>query len=351
MPQWQLEKVFVEAFGDDWQSLFREFDKIPIAAASIGQVHKATILDPETQKEISVAVKIQYPGVAQSIQSDITNLKLLLNFGNFLPKGLFLENTLKVMKKELEWETDFLREAHWTSWFKENLIGTQRDKFFEKSLGIFDFEVPTVYNNLTTTRILTTDFKQGIPINEAIRYPQRIRDRLGTSILYLCLKELFLLKAMQTDPNWTNFLFDYRTQTLVLLDFGATREFNTEFVILYQELVQAAALQDRDRCRNLSIQLGFLTGDETQVMINIHIDSMIILGLPFRSETLYDFSKHVEITKNIKNNIPKMLQDRLCPPPDDSYSLHRKLSGAFLLCSKLGAKVPCQVLLKHFSPS
>ena len=284
MPDWQLEKVLEEELGHEWQGKFIQFDKRPIAAASIGQVHKAVVKDSSLgDKEITVAVKIQYPGVADSIQSDINNLKLLLKFGDFLPKGLFLENTLRVMKKELEWETDFIREAHWTTWFKKELDLDAKSSREISHFGLFAFDIPQVYPHLSTRKILTTDFKAGVPMSEATRYSQSVRDRLGTSILYLCLKELFHLQAMQTDPNWTNFLFDSKRQSIVLLDFGATREFQPDFVRLYRQLVIAASEQDRALCEQLSVSLGFLNGDETQVMRDIHVDSMITIGILLKS--------------------------------------------------------------------
>lgn len=81
--------------GPDWESSFNSFSLVPFAAASIGQVHNATI--QHSNRETRVAVKIQYPGVADSIYSDLQNLKMLLLFSGVLPKGLYLDNTIKGM--------------------------------------------------------------------------------------------------------------------------------------------------------------------------------------------------------------------------------------------------------------
>lgn len=102
MPKSQLEKQLIEELGPHWRSRFLDFDEKPIAAASIGQVHRAKLHDGA-----NVVVKIQYPGVAESIHSDLQNLKSLISLTNFLPPGLFLDNIIKVAGTELTEECMF----------------------------------------------------------------------------------------------------------------------------------------------------------------------------------------------------------------------------------------------------
>lgn len=99
MPMAQLEGQMKSQLGPEWRSLFRQFDDVPIAAASIGQVHRAVLNDGTI-----VAVKVQYPGVAQSIQSDLNNLKTIISLANVLPKGLFIDQIIKVAGTELSAE-------------------------------------------------------------------------------------------------------------------------------------------------------------------------------------------------------------------------------------------------------
>lgn len=98
MPKWQMERVMTQNLGSDWRTLYDNFSEKPIAAASIGQVHSA-IYKPSGS---SVAVKVQYPGVAESIDSDLNNLKLLVSASRLLPRGLYLENSIKVLRHELQ---------------------------------------------------------------------------------------------------------------------------------------------------------------------------------------------------------------------------------------------------------
>ena len=190
----QLETVLVRELGADWASKFQSFDREPVAAASIGQVHKAILPDGQP-----VAVKVQYPGVLESIDSDLNNLSMLLKLGNLLPKGLYLENTLRVARKELRAECDYVREAQSMERFAE---------FLEQSNLRDYFKVPILYRNLSTRFIITSEFVDGVTIENTLALDQDARDTIGERLLVLCLKELFEFRFMQTDPNWSNFLYN-----------------------------------------------------------------------------------------------------------------------------------------------
>jgi len=98
--------VLVEELGPEWREKFKEFEENPFSAASIGQVHRASLHSGE-----KVIVKVQYPGVAESVVSDLNYLKSLLLFSNFFPDGLFLDNTIRVASLELEGECNYVREG------------------------------------------------------------------------------------------------------------------------------------------------------------------------------------------------------------------------------------------------
>lgn len=296
---------------------------------SIGQVHYGVL--KETKKR--VAVKIQYPGVGKSIESDINNLITLLDFWNIIPRGFYIESVIKVAKRELNWEVDYIREAEWG----------RRFQYWLKDYPIY--RIPDIIDNLSAKSVLTTAFFDGITLDKAVDQDQETRDEIGRAILQLCLLELFKFKAMQTDPNWSNFLYNPSTKTIGLIDFGASRYFNSIFIDHYIKIIRASADNDPERIRDLSVQSGFLTGYETREMTDAHVSAVMILGEAFRTDERFDFGAQ-STTQNIHKLIPVMLKHRLTPPPEDSYSLHRKMSGAFLLCTKLRSRVYCKPLFE-----
>ncbi|XXG99944.1 hypothetical protein Hte_006285 [Hypoxylon texense] len=334
MPAWQRDRVLTSNLGPAWRDLFGEFEETPIAAASIGQVHRAT-LKSTGQK---VAVKIQFPGVAESIDSDLDNLAMLLTASKMLPKGLYLNKTIDNARVELGWECDYEREAECGQRYRE-LLADEPDVFV----------VPQIYAEASGKQVLTMEFMEGVGVTRGTHsFTQEQKDWIGTQLLRLCLREITEFRFMQTDPNWTNFLYNARTRRLELLDFGASREYPAAFVRQYVGLLAAASRSDRRAVKKLSEELGYLTGHESRTMLDAHVASILTLAEPFLESAprVYDFRDQT-ITDRVKALIPVMIRERLSPPPEETYSLHRKLSGAFLLCARLGSRVPCRELFER----
>lgn len=149
MPDWQLERVLSTQLGPNWRDSVEKFDDKPFAAASIGQVHRAIL-----KNGMIVAIKVQYPGVAESIESDIDNLVGMLKVWDVFPHGFFIDNVVNVAKRELAWEVDYTREAEYTEKFKEMVAPYK------------EYYVPTVIPELTTINVLTTELVPGVPLDK-----------------------------------------------------------------------------------------------------------------------------------------------------------------------------------------
>lgn len=324
MPAWQMHKVLEEELGSGWREKLSSFEEKPFAAASIGQVHHGVLPDGK-----EIAMKIQYPGVAESIHSDINNLMSVLKMSVVLPDGLFADSSLEVLQRELAWECDYEREAKCAKRFRNLLKGDPV------------FVVPEVFDELSARRVITMELVNGVPLDRCVDLDQETRNEICFNILQLCLRELFEFRFMQTDPNWSNFFYNSEQNKIFLLDFGACRDYPELFTDHYIEVVHAASVGDRATVLQKSKDLKFLTGFEAKAFEDAHVEAVMILGEAFASAEAFDFGTQ-STTQRIQSLIPVMLRHRLTPPPEESYSLHRKMAGSFLICSKLKARFSCR---------
>ena len=275
MPLDQLKGVLEEELGEKWsftegndveedaddQNVFSYFEELPVAAASLGQVHygrlKESYMDQLFERDgivrrsNEVARKVQYPGVADSIDSDVNNLMRVVRLTNLVPKGLYIDKAMDVARAELKLECDYEYEIKCQAKYKSLIDGDlslSTPHGAEHIEGVIhdqvQFVVPHVYPELSGTRVLTTEFVPGVPIDQVSSMDQATRDRVGQGLLHLTLTELFRWNYMQTDPNWSNFLYDEHQNKCFLIDFGAARSFPKEFVNEYLRMVWGAAIKD-----------------------------------------------------------------------------------------------------------
>jgi len=245
---------------------------------------------------------------------------------------------LEVAHDELLQECDYVQEAANARRFKMLLSPYP------------EFAVPAVVQHLSSARVLTTEWMPGRPLDRASDAPSMTtqeRDRIGARLLWLSLSELFSFRFMQTDPNWSNFLYEPRTGQLSLIDFGACREFDAEFASNYFRLVRACAdgHSRRGDILELSHALGFLTGEEDAVMLDAHVNAAVLVGEPFAAGTQpFDFGAQ-NIARRIAGDVKTMVERRLTPPREEIYSLHRRLNGCFQLAARVGSTIRARDIL------
>ncbi|WP_296169008.1 AarF/ABC1/UbiB kinase family protein, partial [uncultured Brevundimonas sp.] len=180
MPPAQLLKVLVQEWGPDWRKRFTHFDLSPVAAASIGQVHRAVARDGRV-----LAIKVQYPGVRDSIDADIDNVATLLKVSGALPRSLDIAPLLAEAKLQLAEEADYRRE------------GEQMNLFGRLLADMPEVVVPTLDPDLTTSCILAMTWLDGRPIETLETAPQADRDAAMQTLMRLVLRELFEFRVMQ----------------------------------------------------------------------------------------------------------------------------------------------------------
>jgi predicted unusual protein kinase regulating ubiquinone biosynthesis (AarF/ABC1/UbiB family) len=334
MPDAQLHRVLGHAYGKGWDRRFQHFGMEPIAAASIGQVHYAVNTDGR-----ELALKIQYPGVARSIDSDVDNLASILRLSRLLPGQIDLSALLAEAKRQLRQEADYRTEAGHLHRYARLL---SRDAAFI---------VPRVHDDLTTTHVLAMDFVRGMPLEQAGSFAQTLRNRIGTHLYRLFFRELFEFRFVQTDPNFANFLLLPEREQVALLDLGAAREVPQRLSALYAELFNATIARDRRGVARVAEAIGFVGPEERSDRVEGLVDFLLIACEPFRHRGAYDFGNS-DLPPRVRAAGAELTTRRgfLRPPPPDTVFLHRKLAGTFLLCARLGARVDVRAVLEPFLP-
>ncbi|MEO1536173.1 MAG: AarF/ABC1/UbiB kinase family protein [Pseudomonadota bacterium] len=331
MPPKQLKQVLNAELSDNWLSRFAQFDVRPIAAASIGQVHKARLKDGR-----EIALKVQYPGIAQSIDSDVSNVGRLIKLSGMLPPGLELAPFLEEAKAQLHDEADYVKEASFLQRFEALLTDDDR------------FVLPGFVPEMSSPRVLAMTFVDAQPIEVVESAPQDVKDRVAHELIALTLKELFTFRWMQTDPNFANYRYQPDTGKVVLLDFGATREIPEPIIEAYRTLFKAGlADAPESELEPAAYALGLLS-DGIELRFRDAIMGMLrLVFTEIGRETLFDFANS-DLLQKLNRMGEVMAEERvvLPPPPMDVLYVQRKFAGMFLLATRLKARVALRDLVE-----
>ena len=331
MPASQLAEVLEREYGSDWHRRFRRFSTEPLAAASIGQVHRA-----ETHDGRVLALKIQYPGVRKSIASDMANLALLARTPGLIPAALDVSALLARVQTQLEHETDYRAEARAATAYRARLGDDPV------------LSVPAVDDEHCTDHILATEFARGVPVDRLARQgggTQAQRDLVALALSRLAVHELFRMRLVQTDPNFGNYLYDAASGRIALIDFGATESVTPQRVEQLRELGRALRDDDLPRLATAAAAAGFTAVDDPPELTRGVIAMMRMAGEPLRHVGVYDFGASDLFARSFEQGRAQFFGEGFArAPPPDLLFLQRKFAGTFLLCARLRARVDLAVV-------
>ncbi len=314
----EIEKLLKRELGEKFHH-FTDISPTPIAAASIGQVHQAKL------EGKSVVIKVQYPGVAESIPSDLKLLELLLKQGSLLYQKSqtditpFMEEVRDVLTKE----ADYVHELTMHELYREKIQSPE-------------YKIPDVHREYSTQKVLTQEFIEGKSFSEWLKTNPDVstKKRIGDQLIRLYLDEFFLYGLVQTDPNPGNFLITSEN-SIALLDFGAVKIYEKNFVEGYRRILISSYKKDSSGVLQESFKLGFIDSRESAEAHAIYLEMMDFLIDPFRREEMFDFGDKSFFEKSRDLSWEMTKKCRYSPPPKDLIFLHRKLAGIFIFLKRL----------------
>ncbi|MDJ0805847.1 MAG: AarF/ABC1/UbiB kinase family protein [Gammaproteobacteria bacterium] len=332
MPLGEVAAVLEKSLGANWDTHFRRFTFKPLAAASIGQVHEAVLRNGRR-----VAVKIQYPGIRQSIDSDVDNVASLLQLSRAIPDDYLFSPLLEEAKRQLHAEADYRQEA------------AAIDKYSRLLSGDTRFETPQVIEPLSSSEVLTMSFLDGQPIECLAEASKPERDGATTALLDLAVREMFEWGLVQTDPNFSNYLYQPDTGCVQLLDFGATRAYSMDKQEAIADLFDALLDGCDEDVRRCAVAVGYMEVSDPSSYQTRIIELLRTATEPVRALVDYDFAKSDLAKRMSKIVLELRLQEKFTriPPPEILF-LHRKLGGLHLLLSRLRARLPVRQIVMPY---
>lgn len=322
----------------------------PLGAASLGQVHKAR--RKSDGKEL--ALKIQYPGVAAAIDSDLQAMVQLLKLTRLVPITEEFNQWLDEVHSMLKREVNYHLELDTTRHFGQILKDDPR------------YRVPDVFPEYSTGNVLCTSFERGVGVSDpkVLGLPQARRNEIGKAIMDICCQEVFVWSKMQTDPNFGNYLIqigDDGKDRIVLLDFGAFRDFDDAVLGPGREMIRASYFRDRTRLVKAMHDLKFLDKNVPDSVLDgfVELCFMAVEVLadpdvhPMPDYVLNDSKEYLWGKSDLPDRVmlkasKSALSLHFDVPPKEFIFLARKLLGAYTFLHVIRAEVRGDTILRPY---
>lgn len=337
-----------------------DIDPQPIGTASLAQVHQAVIKSTGQR----VALKVQYPNIADAVDSDLDLFKKLLKVTNAVPQTRELDDWFEEIRDLLHHEVDYQAEAHTTQTFARRLAGDER------------YVVAQIIPEYSARRLLTMSYEQGVSILDQAVFdlPQARRDRIGQASIEIMLREIFEWGDMQTDPNFGNYLIRLAEQQptsaapvdqLVLLDFGAIRQFDVHLLQIAQAFLLAGFYHDKaamltaiDKAGQYYAFFKQMTDDVRNDMAELFLLASEPFNLPQTNPTIppdvidsdgrYLWSKSNLHSRVLTLASKSATSKSFSVPPKEFMFISRKFIGAYTFMTVLDARTHATELIKNF---
>lgn len=319
-----IEDAIRRSLGEQRLADLKPIDPQPVAAASIGQVHRASLHGQ------AVAIKVQYPGARDSIDSDIVLLKRLAGtITGLAGRDIDLSSLFAEFGRVLHQEADYERELEFMREYRGKLAGQPQ------------YQVPSPIESHSSSQVLTMTWQEGLSVDAWMKSRPSLarREKIADALLSLFCQEFFEWGLVQTDPNYANFLIA-SDDSLVLLDFGATLRYDDDFRRRYRQFLSHLGGLDPVEIIREAIAFDLIDADESDEAKQCFVELMLVSIEPFfasRQPFLFEDADYAKRTRLAGTRFARAV--RRSPPPEKLVFLHRKLGGIFNFVRKLDVRL------------
>ena len=327
-------------------------DHEPLGTASLAQVHRAT----RKSDGLELVLKIQYPGVASAIDADMRLFKNMLKLTRIVPQTREFDQWFDEVREMMHREVNYRIEAETTRRFGARLKEDPR------------YSVPQIIDDYCTDQVLCMTFERGVPINSPVMLslPQERRNKLGEASLEIAVREIFEWGEMQTDPNFGNYLVrlgdgENVQDKIVLLDFGAIRQFDAQLLKVARNLIKAG--YDHNAETMVNAMTGYEFFDSMPLSIKPDMAKVFLLATEaFSSKEnnpdlpegvmddlqRYDWKKSQLHSRVMQRASKSMASRYFSVPPKEFMFISRKFIGAYTFMTVIEAKTNVRKMIQPF---